>query len=71
MVNYRITQTGRNVTLHARHNIETWVIVKSLFLALRELSWEQLSIACRDHDHPAGGDAFIPYMLHRKWIEVL
>ncbi len=71
MVNYRITQTGRSVILRTPHNIETWNIVKNLFLAVRELSWEQLSNACRDHDHPAGGDAFIPYMLHRKWIEVL
>jgi hypothetical protein len=71
MVNYRITQTGRNVILRTPHNIETWDIVKNLFLALRELSWAQLSIACRDHDHPAGGDAFIPYMLDRNLIEVL
>jgi hypothetical protein len=71
MVNYGLSQTGRNVNLHTLHDMETWHIVKSLFLAVRELSWEQLSIACRDHGHPAGGDAFISYMLYRKWIEVL
>ena len=69
MANYRMTQTGRDVILRVPHNIETWKIVRDLFLTLRELNWEQLSNACRDHDHPAGGDAFIPYMLHRNWIE--
>jgi hypothetical protein len=49
--------------------METWKIVRDLFLTLKELSWEQLSHACRDHNHSAGGDAFIPYMLQRKWIE--
>lgn len=69
MANYRMTQTGRDVILRAPHNMETWKIVRDLFLTLKELSWEQLSHACRDHNHSAGGDAFIPYMLQRKWIE--
>jgi hypothetical protein len=71
MTKYGLSRLGRNVSLHAPHERETWHIVKSVLLEVRELSWEQLSIACRDHTHPAGGEAFISHMLNKNWIEVV
>jgi len=67
--NFRITQKGRKSKPSAHHNVETWSFVKSVFQAHKIVSWAQLSKACRNHDHPAGGDAFIPYLVRMNWIE--
>ena len=71
MTNYRMTQKGKEANPRAVQNVETWRLVKGAFLVHKKLNWEQLSKLCEKHDHPAGGDAFIRYMLGNKWIEAV
>ena len=70
MTIFQLTKKGKHAKPRAPQNVETWSFVKDLLLTFRELSWEQLSNACRSHNHPAGGDAFIPYLQRNKWIEL-
>ena len=67
--NYRITQKGRGANPSARHNKETWGYMKSVLMAHGIVNWAQLSKACANHNHPAGGDAFIPYVERYGWIK--
>jgi hypothetical protein len=64
-----MTQKGLETNPRARQNMETWRLVKGAFLVHKTLSWDQLSKLCEKHDHPAGGDAFIRYMLGNGWID--
>lgn len=69
MNNYQMTQKGKEANPRAKQNVETWRLVRGAFQIHKTLSWEQLSKLCHNHDHSAGGDAFIRYVLGYEWIE--
>ncbi len=70
-MNYHITSKGYRAKPRVPHNIATWQLVINHFRKSHTISQSAMSEICKHHDHAAGGDAFIPYMLRNQWITVL
>ena len=60
---------GREPNLTASHNAVSWNLVSAALRANGGAEYEDLIAAVRQHDHPAGGKAFIDYCIRNGWLQ--
>lgn len=59
---------GREPNLTAEQNAGSWGVVSAMLRAYGGAEYEDLGIAVRQHDHAAGGKAFIDYCIRNGWL---
>ena len=59
---------GREPHVTAGQNAASWSVVSAMLNAYGGADYEDFSAAVRQHDHPAGGRAFIDYCIRNGWL---
>jgi hypothetical protein len=49
-------------------NIASWGVIAAVLTAYAGAEYEQLVAAVTQHDHPAGGKAFVDYCIRNHWL---
>ncbi len=60
---------GRTPEHTSGPNIASWNVISALLNAYGGAEYEDLAAAVRQHDHPAGGKAFIDYCIRKGWLK--
>lgn len=60
---------GREPKLTAGQNCASWAVVRAVLNSYGGADYDDLVAAVRQHDHPAGGRAFIDYCIRNGWLK--
>jgi DNA-directed RNA polymerase subunit RPC12/RpoP len=60
---------GREPNLTAGRNLASWTVISAILQAYGGADYEDLAIAVRQHDHPAGGRSFVDYCIRNGWLK--
>lgn len=68
------SESGRYVAGHsplhtAGQNVASWSVVAAMLSAYGGADYDELVAAVRQHNHPAGGKAFIDYCIRNGWLQ--
>jgi hypothetical protein len=59
---------GREPDITANQNLASWKVVSAMLDAYGGAEYEEFAAAVRQHNHPAGGHAFIDYCIRNGWL---
>lgn len=59
---------GRKPSLTAKQNADSWGVISAMLTAYGGAEYEDLSAAVRQHNHVAGGRAFVDYCIRNGWL---
>ena len=60
---------GRSPVHTLGQNVASWSVIAALLSAYGGADYDELVAAVRQHDHPAGGKAFIDYCIRNGWLQ--
>ena len=64
----RRLQLAKEPTLIAGQNLKSWSVISAILNAYGTADYDDLATAVRQHDHVAGGKAFVDYCIRNSWL---
>ena len=69
MSNYQVNHESNTVNPSAAHHQQSWLDGRTPFLTQNELSWDQLSEACRSLEYDNGSNDLVDYVFETKTMD--
>jgi hypothetical protein len=60
---------GREPKLTAEQNAASWKVIAAMLEAYGGADFDDLAVAVSQHDHHAGGRAFVEYCIRNGWLQ--